>query len=133
LTTAFCLLACFVAPGFMANPGVTIDPSSTRVKIAKVNLFVTEVELTAHGLEANYRITVPMVPSKNDAGTLKLDSPMTIEELRQSGGNLTGLANSESGVIRAVLAEVEADGRLRIDIELERRTLSFETRFHTDG
>jgi hypothetical protein len=52
-----------------------------------------------------------------------------MDQVQRSGGTLVGTALSESGVVRPVTCEVARDGRLRIDIAMDDRTISFDTRY----
>jgi len=125
-----CLLAFLIAPALVAQPGIRIDPAKTWVGPARVHLMVTEVELADRELEGSYRIRVPFLPGKNDTGTLQLRSARPLDELQRLGGTLDGTARSISGEIREVVCDVRPDGTMSIDITMDRRTVSFTTRYH---
>ena len=98
--------------------------------MARVHLTVTDLQLTEDRLDGAYDIRVPFLPGKNDTGTLRLHTPKTIDELNRIGGELTGTARSVSGELRDVSCDIEPGGKMRIDIALESRTVSFKTRYH---
>lgn len=123
------LLAFCLAPALEAQPGIRIDPAKTWVGAARVHLMVTEVELTDGELEGAYRIRVPFLPGKNDTGTLQLRSARSLDEIQRLGGTLDGTAHSVSGEVREVVCDIRPDGTMRIDIAMERRTVSFTTRY----
>ena len=125
----FLLVTC-LTPALVAQPGIRIDPAKTWVGPARVHLMVTEVELTEREIEGAYRIRVPFLPGKNDTGTLQLRSARSLGEIQRLGGTLDGTARSVNGEVREVVCDVRPDGTMRIDIAMERRTVSFKTRYH---
>jgi hypothetical protein len=112
--------------------GVRLDPSKTWVGLASVHLEVGELRRFGDELLGDYRIRVPLRPSKNDVGTIRL-APVGPMERVQRGGRLIGDAVSEGGKIRSLVCEVRPDGTVTIDVISEERTLSFKTRYHLTG
>jgi hypothetical protein len=127
---AILALTTFLAPSLIATPAVRIDPAKTWVGMARVHLTVTDLQLSEDRLDGAYGIRVPILPGKNDTGTLRLHAPKTIDEISRLGGELTGTARSVSGEVREVSCAIEPGGEMRIDIALESRTVSFKTRYH---
>lgn len=125
----FLVVTC-LAPALVAQPGIRIDPAKTWVGPARVHLMVTEVALADGELEGAYSIRVPFLPGKNDRGTLQLRSARPLDEIQRLGGTLDGTARSVSGETREVVCDVRPDGTMRIDIAMERRTVSFKTRYY---
>jgi hypothetical protein len=125
------VVLCWVL-GLAAAPlaaAIRIDPAKTWVGLARVHLTVSEVRLTPMGLDASYAIRVPVWPGGDDVGTLSLRADRSMDQVQRSGGTLVGTALSQSGVVRPVTCEVARDGRLRIDIAMDDRTISFDTRY----
>ena len=86
--------------------------------------------LSERELEGAYSIRVPFLPGRNDSGRLQLRSDQTMQELSRAGGSMAGTATSISGEVREVACEIDPGGEMRIDIAIQRRTVSFKTRYH---
>jgi hypothetical protein len=135
------LLVCVLASAFVGastadapHLAFSIEPSKTRVGIARVHLVVGELRLTEGVLEGSYSIRVPLRPSKNESGTIRLLVPVSLEQIRREGANLAGHAeNARDGERRGVICDVHGDGRIRIEITTDKRTLSFDSRYHLIG
>jgi hypothetical protein len=114
--------------------GVRIDPAHTWVGIVRVHLDVSDLWLDGDALEGRYEIRVPLSPSNNDAGTIRLDLATPPESLQANGGLLDGSAQSgQDGTQRTITCQVEADGGIAITIAMPDRTLQFRSRYRTLG
>jgi hypothetical protein len=110
--------------------GVRLDPSKTWVGPARVHLEVGDLKLSGHELQGEYRIRVPLRPSENDVGTIRLASLSSLELLQEDGGTLIGDARSAFGKVHLLLCDVQPDGSVLIDVISDVRTLTFKTRLH---
>jgi hypothetical protein len=109
---------------------VHIEPSSTRIGLAKVDLELTDMWLSGHAIEGRYAIRIPLLPFKNDSGTIRLEAPESFDSLRTTGGTLRGKARSvEDDRVHDVLCRIERDGTVQITVTTEHRTLRFNSRF----
>ncbi|HXV77360.1 MAG TPA: hypothetical protein VD788_13660 [Candidatus Polarisedimenticolaceae bacterium] len=136
LVVLFLLTALRADGPAIATPHValSIEPSKTRVGLARVYLSIGELRWHDGMLEGRYTIRVPMSPSSNDSGTIRLHAPGSLEQIRRRGATLAGHAESaENGERSSVLCDVQRDGRLRIEITTDKRRLSFDTRYRTTG
>ena len=79
-----------------ANPKVLIEPSSTKVSLAKAELTVGPLECKAPGLCGTYAIKVTPFTFKNDNGNLALNLSKIIVEKMEAGEavEFTGTATS---------------------------------------
>jgi hypothetical protein len=113
--------------------GLSIDPSKTSVGIVRVHLEISDLWISGDDeLEGSFRIKVPLLPSRNDSGAIRLQADRPLEQMRQSGGLLTGSARSGvSGETHAVACRVQADGQLDINVTTSKRSLSFKSRYRT--
>ena len=117
-----------------ATPGaseiaVHIDPSSTRVGMARVRLDVTETTLRGTELHGRYRIRVPLFPFKNDAGTIRLHSESLIDPGNDTHGTLVGTAHSDSGAAREVICTLGSDNSIDIKITMDTSIVTFKTKY----
>jgi hypothetical protein len=116
-------------PGLSRVP-VRIEPSSTWVGIAKVHLSLSDLWLAGPELEGRYSIRVPLQPSQDDYGTIRLTTPISLDQLRTAGGTLLGTAHSAfHDRVHDVACRVESDGSIRITVTTDQRTLNFASRF----
>lgn len=107
--------------------GLRIEPSRTRVGLARVYLEVSDLAMRDDRLTGRYTIRVPLLPSKNDEGSIQLTPP---HEAGEPIGVLVGHAHSdEGGVRRDVSCEILDEDTLRIDIVTDDRILTFQTRY----
>ena len=124
-------LAPFGATGADSAEGTLnfrIDPSKTWVGVARVHLEVTDLEWTGGELIGRYSVRVPMVPSRNETGTIALK----MHELeRTPGDTFAGTALSHRGKVHDVDCTIHADNGLEIRITTEKRVMTFETRYHS--
>ena len=130
--TAFLVgsLAVFASPA--PRLGFQVEPSKTWVGIARVHLEIDDLWLSGDELAGAYRIRVPLSPSRSDAGTLRLRLSDTVERLRGSGGTLVGNARSDrSDKLHDVVCTVSNSGKIRIDVHMDDRVLSFKSRYAT--
>ena len=76
ILTACTVLASMALSATPGDPGsaVRIEPSDTWVGLAKVHLELSDMWLSGGELRGNYAIRVPLRPSKNDTGTIRLRS-----------------------------------------------------------
>jgi len=120
------------ADGSPSGPtvGVRLDPSKTWVGPARVHLEVGDLVLSGHELQGEYRIRVPLRPSENDVGTIRLAAISSLEQMQEAGGTLIGDARSAYGKVHLLLCEVQPDGNVLIDVISDVRTLTFKTRLH---
>jgi hypothetical protein len=130
------LTAC-VVPGSIARSAtpseagiaVSIEPSNTWVGLARVHLVLSDMWLSGSELSGHYTIRVPLRPSRNDSGTIRLRSSGPLEHLRAIGGMLSGRADSDhADKTSDVACKVESDGTVRIEITTAKRTLRFTSR-----
>ena len=109
------------------DDGLRIEPSHTRVGLARVYLEVSDLAMRGDRLTGRYRIRVPLLPSKNDVGSIQLTPP------REAGGAiglLVGHAHSDDGGVRRdVSCEILDEETLRIDIFTDDRVLTFQTHY----
>jgi hypothetical protein len=110
--------------------GVRLDPSKTWVGPARVHLEVGDLVLSGHELQGEYRIRVPLRPSENDVGTIRLAAMRSLEQMQEAGGTLIGDARSAYGKVHLLLCEVQPNGDVLIDVISDVRTLTFKTRLH---
>jgi len=137
------LLACLCGVVTTAGPSsvapasrvtaVRLDPSKTWVGIASVHLEVGELRRFGDELLGDYRIRVPLRPSKNDVGTIRLAPVGSMERVRQGGKLIGDAVSDDDGEIRSLVCQVRPDGTVTIDVISEKRTLSFETTYHLTG
>jgi len=120
------------ADGTPAGPatGVRLEPSKTWVGPARVHLEVGDLRLSGHELQGEYRIRVPLRPSENDVGTIRLAALSSLEQMQEAGGTMIGDARSAYGKVHLLLCEVQPDGDVLIDVISDVRTLTFKTRLH---
>ncbi len=110
-----------------------MEPTRTRVGIAKVKLDVSQLDIVDDRITGDYRIEVPLAPMLNDRGTIDLALEERAERLLTDGGTVTGTGTSaEDGRIHPVVCTFFDDGEVTITIQTDRRKLSFHTRFEAD-
>jgi hypothetical protein len=137
IACALLLAACLPAGSLAAEEtpagaatGVRLDPSKTWVGPARVHLEVGDLQLSGHELQGEYKIRVPLRPSENDVGTIRLATLSTLEQMQADGGTLIGDARSAYGKVHLLLCDVQPDGSVLIDVISDVRTLTFKTRLH---
>ncbi len=110
-----------------------MEPTRTRVGIAKVKLEVSELDIVDDRITGDYRIEVPLAPMLNDRGIIELALEERAERLLTEGGTVTGTGTSaEDGRSHPVVCTFSGDGEVNITIQTDRRKLSFHTRFEAD-
>lgn len=122
----------------LPDPGrasIRIEPTRTRVALARVHLKLGELRPDGNDLVGNFEINVPMLPLSDDRGTVRIHVPGSFPELARRGVVLDGTARSESGQVNPVRCRVSPDGSVTISITTPRRTLSFDSRYRlvSDG
>jgi hypothetical protein len=126
---AFCV-APFGGTGAGSSEGpisFRIEPTKTWVGVARVHLEVTDLQWTGGELVGRYSVRVPLIPSRNETGTIALE----MHELQQlPGGTLAGTAHNDRGQIHGVDCTIQAGNLIEIRITTEKRVMTFETRFH---
>jgi len=127
------LVAATTLPPNVRIAGIQLTPCATKVGLAKVYLEVSQLRLTGNELTGSYAIRVPLLPYKNETGTIRLETPASLEQLETIGGRLTGSARSDDDETRVVNCEVDPHGTIRIDIATGQRTLSFNTEYEVSG
>jgi hypothetical protein len=127
--TAAILIGALGLPA-VANPArLTMQPSHTKVGVAKVKLLVTDLVLQDDSLVGSYRITIPMAPWRNDEGELHLFPDEPLEQTLAGGGVVNGhVLSHENGRTHPVTCRFEADGTVDITVTTHERTLAFKTR-----
>jgi len=129
---AFIVASLTAFGGSAPQLGVLVEPSKTWVGMARVHLEVGELWLSGNELAGAYQIRVPLLPSRSDVGTLRLQLSDSVEQLRGVGGTLVGSArSSRTHNQNDVVATVTGDGRIRIDVYMKDRVLSFKSRYAT--
>lgn len=110
-----------------------IEDSKCRVGIAAVLLSVSELTQSGENLVGEYRITVPLMTSRNDRGRIILPLNLSVDELGESGGRLIGQAISndpEKPPSRIICEIIPAnDQAIRLAITTPDRTLNFKSRY----
>lgn len=124
------LFAATVPPAGASEPAIRIEPARTWAGLARVHLEVDDVELGERDLRGHYRVRVPLVPSKNDEGEIRLFASEPLDEVMESGGSLEGTGTSRvNDRVHEVRCTVLPGGELELKITTDRRTLRFETRY----
>ena len=108
---------------------VRLDSSKTRVGLAQVHLDVTDLTLKGTELHGRYRIRVPLFPFKNDSGTIRLRAEDPIDLVNGIGSTLAGTAHSDSGIARDVLCTLGSGNSIQIGITLDKRIVTFTTKY----
>jgi hypothetical protein len=116
------------APPVGSSARIGLEPAKTWVGLARVHLEVGDLRLAGEELLGEYRIRVPMRPSENDVGVIRLAEVDSIEQIQATGGMLVGDARSDYGKVHVVSCEVQPDGVVLIEVISGKRTLSFKTR-----
>jgi hypothetical protein len=110
-----------------------IDDSKCRVGIASVKLSVSELKPQDGKLVATYRIQVPLKKSENDTGQIVLPINVTVDELHQRGGVLTGTAHSDQKgkTPNKIICKISPHSTKGIALEIitDTRTLNFKSRY----
>ena len=107
--------------------GFRIEPSKTWVGVARVHLEVTELQWTGGELVGRYSVRVPLIPSRNETGTIALE----MHELQQAPGDtLVGTALNERGQLHGVDCTIQAGNLIEIRITTEKRVMTFETHYY---
>ena len=137
LFVVVCVSVCVVMPEAWAesrSAEFRIDNSMTWVGIARVHLEVENLRWVGESLNGRFRLRIPLAPKRNDSGILVLASDKSLDEVRLTGGTLVGSAQSQStGKIHSVVCDVQPDGTIHIRVTTEKRTLDFDSRYHTVG
>lgn len=103
-----------------------VEPATTWVGIARVHLEIDELRQSGDNLEGRYTIRVPLAPSQNDTGYIRLEAP---DSLVDHEATVIGSATSTTGQIHPVVARIRPDGAVRIDVTTAERKLRFKSRF----
>ena len=106
-----------------------IEPSSTRAGIARVHLEIEDLRQTGELLEGTYSIRVPLLPGKNDTGHIVLHAPGSLDDRGGAAAAMTGRAVSSTGQVHEVVARIQPDGVVRIQVVTPKRTLRFTSRY----
>lgn len=120
-----------VAPGPRApEVRVRVEPAQTRVAIASIYLELSDLKVEADTLVGSFDLRVPLVPSKDDHGTLALLMDAPLEQCLRPGATIHGLASSKTtDRVYPIECAVEPDGRVRIAVTTRDRTLQFNSRY----
>jgi hypothetical protein len=124
-------LYALVAPGSPASEvRVRVEPAQTRVAIASVYLELSDLKVEADTLVGSFDLRVPLIPSKDDHGTLALLMEAPLEQCLRPGATIRGLASSKTADrVYPIECAVEPDGRVRIAVTTHDRTLEFTSRY----
>ena len=110
-----------------------IEDSKCRVGIAAVKLSVSELVRSGENLVGEYKISVPLMESRNDHGRIILPLNYSVSELGASGGSLIGQAISndcEKAPSQIICEIIPADNQaIRLAITTDERTLKFKSRY----
>jgi len=131
------LLAAAVALYALVGPGapaqevrVRVEPAQTRVAIASVYLDLSDLQVQADTLVGSFALRVPLVPTKDDHGTLALLMDAPLQECLRPGATIRGLASSSTtDRVYPIECAVEPEGRVRIAVTTHDRTLEFTSRY----
>ncbi|HET9300798.1 MAG TPA: hypothetical protein VFO11_12695 [Candidatus Polarisedimenticolaceae bacterium] len=105
---------------------VRVEPAQTRVAIASVYLELSDLKVETDTLVGSFALRVPLVPSKDDRGTLALPMDAPLEQCLRPGATIRGLASSKTtDRVYPIACAVGADGRVRIAVTTRDRTLEF--------
>jgi len=108
---------------------VRVAPTWTRVGIASVQLELSDLELRGDALVGRFQIHVPLLPSRDDQGTITLRMDAPLEQSLRPGAKVLGSASSETTGPHAVACDVDADGGVRIAVTTSDRVLSFVSHY----
>ena len=124
-------LYALVAPGSPASEvRVRVEPAQTRVAIASVYLELSDLKVEADTLVGSFELRVPLIPSKDDRGTLALPMDAPLEQCLRPGATIRGLASSKTtDRVYPIACAVGPDGRVRIAVTTHDRTLEFTSRY----
>lgn len=110
-----------------------IEDAKSRVSIASVNLSVGDLAAVDGQLVGDYSIHVPLMQSKNDHGRIVLPLHVSIAELGEKGGILTGQSISHKNETspNRIVCEVLPlkDQTILLAITTEDRTIKFTSRY----
>lgn len=109
---------------------VRVEPAQTRVAIASVYLELSDLKVEADTLVGSFDLRVPLVPSRDDRGTLAFPMDAPLEQCLRPGATIHGLASSKAtDRIYPIECTVGPDGRVRIAVTTRDRTLEFISRY----
>ena len=109
---------------------VRVEPAQTRVAIASVYLELSDLKVQADTLVGSFQLRVPLIPTKDDYGTLALLMDAPLQECLRPGATIHGLASSNrTDRVYPIECAVEPDGRVRIAVTTRDRTLEFTSRY----
>ena len=78
----------------------------------------------------SFELRVPLLPSKDDRGTLALLMDAPLEQCLRPGATIRGLASSTTtDRVSPIACAVGPDGRVRIAVTTHDRTLEFTSRY----
>ena len=109
---------------------VRVEPAQTRVAIASVYLELSDLKVQADTLVGSFELRVPLLPAKDDHGTLALLMDAPLQECLRPGATIHGLASSNTtDRVYPIACALEPDGRVRIAVTTHDRTLEFTSRY----
>ena len=106
-----------------------IEPSSTWVGIARVHLEIENLRQAGQRLEGTYRIRVPLSPEQNDTGRLLLHASEPLDGRGDNEATVIGSALSSTGQVHEVIAHIQPNGVVQIDVTTPARKLRFKSRY----
>lgn len=110
-----------------------INDTKTRVSIASVLLFVSDLKPENGSLVGEYSIVVPLMKSKNDTGKIVLPLSLSMNAIGAEGGVLRGKAISyqEGKTPNPIICEIipEQNQKILLNIKTSDRTLKFASRY----
>ena len=121
-----------MAEGF-ENAVFRIEDAKSRVSIASVKLSVGDLAAVDGQLVGDYSIRVPLMESKNDHGRIVLPLHVSIAELGEKGGTLTGqsISHKKDTTPNKIVCQVipQKDQTILLAITTDRRTIEFTSRY----
>lgn len=120
-----------------AAPQMIVEPSATKVSLAKANLIVSPLDHQEQAYMGSYRLDVTPFSFKNEKGSLFLNAPdETVRKM--SGGEpveFTGKAtNAKNGIIKVIKGKTTPSTRDRglvsFSVQTENGVMVFNTSYH---
>jgi hypothetical protein len=125
---AFLTLLAAAAPVPAETPGLRIDAAKTRVGIAKVILWVSDLHVHADRIEGLYDLRVPLAPHLSDHGRLSFPLTADLDQVLAGGRALLGSGDSyEDGRSHRVDVRFTPPGTITIRVDTGDRVLDFVT------
>lgn len=110
-----------------------ISDTKTRVKLASVQLSVSDLKPEDGNLVGEYSINVPLMKSKNDKGKIVLPLDRNMHDIGADGGVLRGLAISykDGKTPNPIVCRIlpKEDQKILLDITTDDRKLKFKSRY----